>query len=101
MMLTSALLASISPLQLNALDALCLNSGQTTSDPVEGGTDRAPPLVRCLLCLSPTASALPPEAPAITVRVGGSVPIYAAHHEMFIARPETSDHQARGPPRLS
>jgi hypothetical protein len=99
MVLTSALLASISPLQFDALDALCFNSGPTTSDPADGGKDRAP-LVRCQLCLSPTASALPPEAPAITVRVADFIPIYAARREMFIARPQVSDCQARGPPRL-
>jgi hypothetical protein len=99
MVLTSALLASISPLQFDALDALCFNSGPTTSDPADGGKDRAP-LVRCQLCLSPTASALLPEAPAITVRIAGSIPIYAARREMFIARFQVSDYQARGPPRL-
>lgn len=100
-MLTSALLAGISPLQFDALHELCFNSAQTQLDATNDGDRTAAPVIHCPLCLSPAAVALPPEAPAIATRIVVPVPLRFAPHDIFVARPASSDHQARGPPHLT
>jgi len=100
-MLTSALLASISPLQFNALHELCFNSAPTQLDAADDGDRTAAPVIHCPLCLSPAAMALPPEAPAIATRIVVPAPLRAAPYDIVVAQPASSNHQARGPPHLT
>lgn len=100
-MLTSALVASISPVQFNALHQLCLNgvsSGQTTDK-----GDPAKPIVKCPLCLSSAATLadIPPQSPALAVRIALHVPFEIAEHDIVVVRETSIDHQPRGPPHLS
>lgn len=100
-LLSSALLASISPLQFNALHEACFNSATTQLDATNDGDRTAAPVIHCPLCLSPAAVALPPEAPAIAVRIVVPAPLRSAPHDIFIVRATSSGHQARGPPHLT
>lgn len=69
-MLTSALLASISPLKFNALHELCLNGSSAIPD-ADGNSDSAKPIVRCPLCLSSAVATAdqPPQTPALAIRI--------------------------------
>ncbi|MEH2508750.1 hypothetical protein V1291_000104 [Nitrobacteraceae bacterium AZCC 1564] len=101
LMLTSTLLASISPLKLNALHELCLNgssSGQATDD----SGNPAKPIIHCPLCVSGAAMAdLPPPPPALAIRIAFNIFYEAPPTQPFVAPLTVDDHQPRGPPHLA
>lgn len=101
MMLTSALVASISPVEYNALHQLCLN-GVSTGQTTDKG-DPAKPIVKCPLCLSSAASTadVPPQSPALAIRIALHVPFEIITHRDIAVRQPSRDHQPRGPPHLS
>ena len=101
-MLTSALLATISPSKLNAFHELCLNGSSAVPD-ADGNTDPGKPVVRCPLCLfSAVATAdQPPQTPALAIRIALRVLFEPAAHDHVVVRFAESDHQPRGPPHLS
>jgi hypothetical protein len=101
-MLTSALLATISPLKLNALHELCLN-GSSAIPSADGSSDPGKPIIRCPLCMSGIAAMAdqPPQTPALAIRVALHIRFEPAQHNDGIALFATSDHQPRGPPHLS
>lgn len=100
-MLTSALLATVSPAKLDAIHELCLN-GSPGVPSEDGNSDPGKPIIRCPLCISGvTAIDLPPQPPALAIRI-------ALHAEFEPAQPDaiatplvSADHQPRGPPHLS
>lgn len=100
-MLTSALLATISPAKFNALHELCLN-GVSAAPKADGSSDPGKPIVRCPLCLSSAAAMAdqPPQTPALAIRIALHVPFEPVQHDDGIALFATSDHQPRGPPHL-
>lgn len=101
-MLTSALLASISPSKLNAFHELCLNGSSAAPD-ADGKHDPAKPIIRCPLCLSnavPMADQ-PPQTPALAIRIALRVLFEPAPNDHVAVRFAESDHQPRGPPHLS
>lgn len=99
-MLTSALLASISPLKLNALHELCLNGSSSGQDTDESGNP-AKPIIHCPLCVSGAAMAdLPPPPPALAIRIAFNVFYEVPPAQPFVAALTTDDHQPRGPPHL-
>lgn len=101
MMLTSALVASISPVEYNALHQLCLNGVSTapTADQSEPGKA----IIKCPLCLSSAVAAMdmPPQSPALAIRIALHVPYEATEHDDISVRAPTTDHRPRGPPHLS
>lgn len=100
-MLTSALLATVSPLKFNALHELCLNAS-SASPGADGSTDDSKPIIRCPLCVSGVAAAdLPPQSPALAIRIALQVLFEPARHNDGIALFAATDHQPRGPPHLS
>lgn len=101
-MLTSALLASISPLKFNALHELCLNGSSAIPD-ADGNSDPAKPIVRCPLCLSSAVATAdqPPQTPALAIRIALRVLFEPAPNDHVAVRFAQSDHQPRGPPHLS
>jgi hypothetical protein len=100
-MLTSALLAKVSPLKFNALHELCLNGSSAPSD-ADGGNDDGKPIIRCPLCVSGvTAIDVPPQSAALAIRIALQVLFEPAPLDDGIARFATRDHQPRGPPHLS
>lgn len=101
-MLTSALLASVSPLKFNALHELCLNGSSAVPD-ADGNSDPAKPIVRCPLCLSSAVAMAdqPPQTPALAIRIALRVLFEPAPNDHVAVRFAASDHQPRGPPHLS
>ena len=100
-MLTSALLATISPLKFNAFHELCLN-GSSASPSVDGSSDTGKPIIRCPMCVSGVAAIdLPPQSPALAIRIALQVPFEPVQHDDGVALFAASDHQPRGPPHLS
>jgi hypothetical protein len=101
-MLTSALLATISPAKFNALHELCLN-GSTAVPNADGSGDPGKPIVRCPLCLSSAVAMAdqPPQTPALAVRIALRILFEPAPLHHIAARFAESDHQPRGPPHLS
>ena len=100
-MLTSALLATISPLKFNALHELCLN-GSSVSPSADDGKSDAKPLIRCPLCVSGVAAIdLPPHSPALAIRIALQVLFEPARHNDGVALFAVTDHRPRGPPHLS
>ena len=99
-MLTSALLAAVSPLKFNALHELCLNGSSAASD-TDGGNGDSKPVIRCPLCVSgATAIDLPPQSPALAIRIALQVLFEPARHDDGIPLFAATDHQPRGPPHL-
>jgi len=101
-MLTSALLASISPAKFNALHELCLNGSSAVPD-ADGNTDSGKPIIRCPLCLSGIAAMAdqPPQTPALAIRIALRIAFEPVEHDDGITLFAASDHQPRGPPHLS
>lgn len=98
--LTSALVAAVSPLELNTRHQLCLNN--YTSDPTTDKSKSSGLGALCPMCLSKTAlTDVPPMAPMVTVRVALPTSIGIADHKVFVASTPHSDHSARGPPQAS
>ncbi len=100
--LTSALLATISPTQANAAHELCLTGGPAVPD-ADGNTDSGKPIVRCPLCLSSAVAMAdqPPQTPALAIRIALRVLFEAPGHDHVVVRFAESDHRPRGPPHLS
>lgn len=100
-MLTSALVASISPVQFNALHQICLN-GVSAGLPADK-SDPGKPIVKCPLCLSSAAAMadVPPQSPALAIRIALHVPFEITAPDVVVVRRTTSNHQPRGPPHLS
>lgn len=101
-MLTSALLATVSPSKLNAFHELCLNGSSAIPD-ADGNTDPGKPVVRCPLCLSSAVAMAdqPPQTPALAIRIALRILFEAVVHDHVVVRFAESDHQPRGPPHLS
>jgi hypothetical protein len=100
-MLTSALLASISPIKFNALHELCLN-GSSGVPTAEDESDAAKPVIRCPLCVSGVAAInLPPQSAAQAIRIALHVLFEPAQPDTIIPRLVAGDHRPRGPPKLS
>lgn len=101
MMLTSALVASISPVEYNALHQLCLNGISTA--PAADQSDAGKAIIKCPLCVSSAVAAMdmPPQSPALAIRIALHVPFAASRHDAISIRASTTDHQPRGPPHLS
>lgn len=101
-MLTSTLLAKVSPLKFNALHELCLNGSSAAPD-ADGNSDSGKPIVRCPLCLANAVAMAdqPPQIPALAIRIALRLLFEPAQHDDGVALFAASDHQPRGPPHLS
>lgn len=101
-MLTSTLLASISPLKFNAFHELCLNGSSAALD-ADGNSDPGKPIVRCPLCLSSAVAMAdqPPQTPALAIRIALRVLFEPTPNDHIVVRFAENDHQPRGPPHLS
>ena len=99
-MLTSALLATISPLKLDAIHELCLN-GSSEGPATDDSGNPAKPIIHCPLCVSGMAMAdLPPPSPALAIRIAFEVFYEPVPSDHFVAQLALNDHQPRGPPHL-
>jgi hypothetical protein len=99
-MLTSTLLASISPLKLNDVHEFCLN-GTSPGQAADDSGNPAKPIIHCPLCVSGAAVAdLPPAPPALAIRIAFNVFYELPPAEHFVAPLTVDDNQPRGPPHL-
>lgn len=100
MILTSALLASVSPVKFNALHELCLNGASAPS--ADDSDDSAKPIIRCPMCVSAIAAIdLPPQSAVQVIRIALHVLFEPAQPDTIIPRLVAGDHRPRGPPTLS
>jgi hypothetical protein len=99
--LTSAVLATISPLKANAFHELCLNGSSAAPD-ANGQTDDSKPIIRCPLCTAGAiAMDVPSPSPALAIRIALQIKFEPARHGDGAPLFAASDHQPRGPPSLS
>lgn len=95
-LLTSALLAAQSPVQLQAGHEFCLANAD-----VEPGKAKPAP-AHCPLCIGHHVSAAPPPvAPAVAIRLAFGTAYDPPRDTPFVAFTRSRDHQPRGPPALS
>lgn len=99
--LSSILLASVSPAAAAAAHGLCISSdttdtGQTDADKTSGKT-----ALRCPLCVAHHISgALPPPQPTLTGRIPLTAGAVYSFRQRIIAYARSFDHLSRGPPVL-
>jgi hypothetical protein len=99
LILTSTLVATISPAKANTLHELCLN-GSPGVPSADDGTSGAP-IVHCPLCSFSIAPLdQPPPSPALAIRIALDLSFEIARHDDAPGQPPANDHQPRGPPVL-
>jgi hypothetical protein len=99
--LSSALLASLSPTAFAAAHELCINGGDATAAQNDAGKTGNSSTVRCPICVGNHASgALPPAVPPLVSRVAVAVSPQPAFDGAILALATPHDHQPRGPPQL-
>jgi hypothetical protein len=99
--LSSALLASLSPTALVAAHELCVNGGDAAAAQGDAGKTGKQAAVHCPLCVSNHASgALPPVVAPLLSRVAVAISHQPAFDAAIVAFDPARDHQPRGPPQL-
>jgi hypothetical protein len=99
--LSSVLLASLSPTAFAAAHEICINGGDAAAAQDDAGKTGKSATVRCPLCVGNHASgALPPAVPALVSRVAVAVSPQPVFDAAFVACDPAHDHQPRGPPQL-
>jgi hypothetical protein len=99
--LSSALLASLSPTAFAAAHELCINGGDAAAAQNDAGKTGKAPTIRCPICVGNHASgALPPAVPPLVTRVAVAVSDRPVFDAICVACDPAHDHQPRGPPRL-
>ncbi|UZE50174.1 DUF2946 family protein [Rhodopseudomonas sp. P2A-2r] len=102
-MLSSMLLASLSPVAAAAGFEICANNPDLAAAHDDAGKSTGKAVVHCPLCVGNhhAAGALPPTGPSFAVRVAVASPPAFTPGGSVATRAATSSHQARAPPRLS
>lgn len=99
--LSSLLLASISPAAQAAGFELCLTHPDLAASPDGSGKTTAP-AVHCPLCVGTHAPGAPPAIATFSIsRVAIAIAPIATPDDRVVAAQATSDHRARAPPQLS
>jgi hypothetical protein len=100
--LSSLILASISPAAQAAGFELCLTHPDLAASPDNTGKTTGAPAVHCPVCVGTHAPGAPPASVTFSVsRVAIAIAPIAAPDDRIVARAATSDHRARAPPQLS
>jgi ABC-type dipeptide/oligopeptide/nickel transport system permease subunit len=100
--LSSLLLAAISPADAAAGYQICHNNPDGTVAPDDAGKTTGKPAAHCPLCTGSHASGAPPaQTVFIATRIALTIAPIAVADDTFITAPANSDHRARAPPRLS
>ena len=100
--LSSILLATLSPVAFAAGHAICVNSADAGAVRDDAGKNNEAPSIRCPVCVGiHAAGALPPPpGPIFFDRTALPISQAFAFDAALVERKKTSDHQARGPPLL-
>jgi hypothetical protein len=100
--LSSLLLAAISPADAAAGYQICHNNPDGTATTDDAGKTSGKPVAHCPLCTGSHAPGAPQAQTAfIATRIAVAIALVAAPDDSFVAAPATSDHRARAPPHLS
>jgi hypothetical protein len=100
--LSSLLLAAISPTAQAAGFELCLTHPDLAASPDDTGKTSGAPAVHCPVCVGTHAPGAPPASATFLVsRIAIAIAPVAALDDRIVAEAATSDHRARAPPRLS
>jgi DUF2946 family protein len=100
-MLSSLLVASISPAAAEAGLILCINSTDADAARSDAGKSGRGGMIHCPTCIGyHVTGALPPPDFALGVPLPVSVTVISAFETRFVARFRSYDHQSRGPPDL-
>jgi hypothetical protein len=100
--LSSLVLASISPAAQAAGFELCLAHPDQAASPDDNSGPTRAPMVHCPVCVGTHAPGAPPTIAAFHVsRIAVAIVPVAAPDERIVAEPANSDHRARAPPQLS
>lgn len=100
--LSSLLVASISPAAAAAGQILCINSTDADAAHDDAGKSGRGGAIHCPLCVGHhVTGALPPRELALGARLSVVVTTIRAFETRFVARFRSYDHQSRGPPALS
>jgi hypothetical protein len=100
--LSSLLLAAISPTAQAAGFELCLTHPDLAASPDDAGKTSGAPAVHCPICVGTHAPGAPPASATFLVsRIAIAIAPVAALDDRIVATAATSDHRARAPPRLS
>ncbi|UGV25175.1 hypothetical protein E0H22_05475 [Rhodopseudomonas boonkerdii] len=100
--LSSLILASISPAAQAAGLELCLTHPDLAASPGTDGKTTGAPAVHCPACVGTHAPGTPPTSVTFSIsRIAIAMAPIVAHNDRIVARTATSDHRARAPPQLS
>lgn len=100
--LSSILIASISPLAAAAAHELCISSDNGDSARTDADKNRGKTAAHCPLCVGHhVAGGLPPVEPAFTDRVPIPASAVYSFRQRIVAYARSYDHQSRGPPALT
>lgn len=100
--LSSLLVASVSPVAAEAGQILCINSTDANAAHDDAGKSGRGGAIHCPLCIGHhVTGALPPPEFVLGARPVIAVAIVRAFETRFVARFRSYDHQSRGPPVLS
>jgi hypothetical protein len=100
--LSSMLLASISPADAAAGYQICHNNPDLAAAQDDAGKTTGKPTAHCPLCTGSHAPGAPPaQAIFVATRVAIAIVLEPAPDDTVVAHVITSDHRARAPPHLS
>jgi cytochrome c5 len=100
--LSSLLLAAISPADAAAGYQICHNNPDLAATQDDGGKTTGTPGAHCPLCTGTHAPGAPPAQTAfVTSRIAIAITPVAASDDRIVTETATSDHRARAPPRPS
>ncbi|HAQ82024.1 MAG: hypothetical protein CFE30_32660 [Bradyrhizobium sp. PARBB1] len=100
--LSSLLVAGISPAAAAAGQILCINSADPGVAHDDAGKSGRGGAIHCPLCIGHhVTGALPPPAFAFGARLPIALTTVRAFEVRFVARFRSYDHQSRGPPTLT
>lgn len=99
--LSSMLVASVSPVAAAATHEFCLGSDSGDAIPVDPGKPGGKTTVHCPLCLGHHVSnGLPPPQPALADRVPLTASIVYSFQQRIVAYARSFDHLSRAPPQI-
>ncbi|QUS41752.1 hypothetical protein RPMA_25040 [Tardiphaga alba] len=100
--LSSLILASVSPAAQAAGFELCLTHPDLAVSLDDNGKTTGAPAVHCPACLGTHAPGAPPAIATFAItRIAIAITPFTAPDDRIVAERATSDHRARAPPQLS
>jgi hypothetical protein len=99
--LSSLLLASVSPAAYAAGIEICANNPDLAAAHDDAGNTTGKPSVHCPVCIGHHASGAPPSVVSLPTRIALVIAPAIVPDDAAVAHRASTGHQARAPPRLS